>query len=220
MNYKERLSPVKILILGALNGLIVGLALEKARVTYSNYQMTQAAREQWAQKYAQSDVWGDFFYEACCEPQVPLLSILVFSVVAYLIYKCFLNRPRLLLVLWFGLSIFALSVGYFMATLNPDLFSYLWLFGMVAAVSAVHQFWKKHPDSLPLLWAINGISAVIVGAVGTQLVGVLFWWPNARRPLIWMIVLFGVMALSVVFGAIVEFVLNRIDGKKFKEYAG
>jgi len=45
MNYRERLSPIKVLILGAVNGLMVGLALEKARLTYVNYQMTQAARE-------------------------------------------------------------------------------------------------------------------------------------------------------------------------------
>ncbi|MEK6281596.1 MAG: hypothetical protein AABN95_14675 [Acidobacteriota bacterium] len=214
-NYKERLSPVKVSILGAANGLIVGLALEKARITFVNYQITQAAREQWAQRYAQTDHWGDFFYEAGWEPQVPLLSILVFAVVAYLIYEFFLNRPRLLLMIWFGLGIFALSVGYFMATLNPDRFSYLWLFGMVAAVCVVHQFWKKHPNSLPLLWAINGISAVIVGAVGIQLVGVFFWWPNARRPLIWLMVLVGVIAISAVFGAVVQFILNRISRWKF-----
>ena len=128
-----------------------------------------------------------------------------------------MNRPRLLLMTWFGLGICALSVGYFMATRNPDLFSYLWLFGLVVLVCVTYQFWRKRPHSFPLLWAINGISAVIVGAAGIQLVGVLYWWPNARRPLPWLIVLVGVIAISAVFGAVAQFILNRIDRRKFNE---
>jgi hypothetical protein len=210
MNYKERLSPIKAFGLGAVNGLIVGLALETARLTYLNYQMTQAARE-----LAQTAFWGDFI-EARWEPLGPLLSIAVFAVVAYLIYECLINRPRLLLIIWFVLGISALSLGYFMSTSNPDLFSFLWLFGLVVAAYRVHQLWKKHPDSLPLLWAINGISAVVVGAMGIQLVGLFFYWPNARKPLIWLIGLVGVIAISAVFGAVVQFILNRINGRRFQ----
>lgn len=216
MNYKESLSAVKVVILGAVNGLIVGLALEKARVTYLNYQVTQAARE-YAQEHAHTGYYADFFSEARGEPQVPLLSILVFAMVAYLIYECFMNRPRLLLMLWFGLGMGALSLGYFMATSNPDLFSYLCLLGMVVAAAGVQQLWKKYPDSLVLLWAINGISAVVVGALGIQLVGLFFYWPNARRPLIWLIILVGVIAISAVFGAVLQFILKRTDGRKFNE---
>ena len=216
MNYHERLTPVKVFGLGAIHGLIVGLALEQARITFENYQITQAARES-AQVYARTGHWGDIFHEAGWEPQVPLLSIAVFAVVGYLIYRCFMNRPHLLLMILFGLGICALSVGYFMATRNPDLFSYLWLFGLVVIVCVIYQFWRKHPHSFPLLWAINGISAVIVGAVGIQLVGVLYWWPNARRPLPWLIVMLGVIAISACFGAVIQFVLNRLTERKFNE---
>lgn len=213
MNYKEKLTPVKVFGLGAINGLVVGLALEKARLTYLEYQMAQAARED-AQKYAQTDFHADFFFLDTWEPQVPLLSIAIFAVVAYVIYKCFINRPRLLLMIWFGLGFCALSLGYFMSTLSPDLFSYLWLLGLVVAVLVVHQFWKKRPDSLPLLWTINGISAVILGALGIQIVGVLYWWPNARRPIIWLVILLGVIAISAVFGVVIQFILNRINDLK------
>jgi hypothetical protein len=216
MNYRDRLTTVKVLGLGAIHGLIAGLALEQARITFENYQLTQAARES-AQVYARTGHWGDIFHEAGWEPQVPLLSIVVFAIVAYFINKYFMNRPRLLLMTWFAFGIFALSVGYYMATRSPDLFSYLSLFGMMVAVCVVHQFWKKRPDSLPLIWAINGISAVMVGAAGIQLVGVLYWWPNARRPVIWLIILLGVIAISAVFGAVFQFILNRIDGTKFNE---
>lgn len=215
MNYEEGLTPVKMLGLGAIHGLIAGLALEQARITFENYQLTQFARE--AALDPRPGYYADIFHQAGWEPQVPLLSITVFAVVAYLISKYFMNRPRLLLVIWFGFGIFALSVGYLMATRSPDVFSYLWLLGMVVAVCVVHQLWRQHPDSLPLLWAINGISAVIVGAVGIQLVGVLFWWPNARRPLIWLIVLVGVIAISAVFGAVVQFLINRTNGRKPNE---
>lgn len=216
MNYK-RLSSVKVSSLGAVNGLLVGLALEKARITFLNYQMTQAAREQWAQRYAQSDVWADFFYETGWELEVPLLSILVFTVGAYLIYECLLNHARLLLIFLFGLGIFALSMSYFMPTLNPDLVSLLSLLGMVTAVCLIHHLWKKRPNSLALFCAINGMSSVIVGAAGIQLLGAVFWWRNVRSPVIWLILLVGVIAISTVFGAVVQFILNRINGRKLNQ---
>lgn len=215
MIYQERWTTVKVFGLGAIHGLIAGLALEQARIMFENYQLTQAARE--AAQDPRPDYYADIFHQAGWEPKVPLLSIAVFAVVACLINKWFVNRPHLLLMTWFGLGICALSVGYFMATRNPDLFSYLWLFGMVVAVCVVHQFWKKHPMSLPLLWAINGISSVIAGAVGIQLVGVFFWWPNARRPVIWLIILLVVIVISTVFGSVVQFILNRINGRTFTE---
>lgn len=42
MNYRERLTPVKAFSLGAIHGLIAGLALEHARITFENYQISQA----------------------------------------------------------------------------------------------------------------------------------------------------------------------------------
>jgi high-affinity Fe2+/Pb2+ permease len=52
--------------------------------------------------------------------------------------------------------------------------------------------------------------------MGIQLVGLFFYWPNARKPLIWLIGLVGVIAISAVFGAVVQFILNRINGRRFQ----
>ncbi len=211
MNYKKSMTRFKVFSLGAINGVIVGLALEQARLAYLNYQMTQAAKE-----YAQTDFFADFI-EARWEPFVPLVSIAVFAVATYLIYEFFLNRPRLLLMIWFGLGISALLLGYFMSTSNPDTSSFLWLFGLVVVVYLVHRLWETHSDSLPLLWAINGISAVIVVALGVQLVGVFFYWPDLRRPLIWLICLVGVVAINALFGVVVQLTLNRSNWRKSRE---
>lgn len=201
--------------LGAIDGLIVGLLIEKARIAYLNYQMTQAAREH-AQQYTQTDYWADFI-EARWEPFVPLVSIAVFAIVSYLIYEFFLNRPRLLILIWFGLGIVALSLGYFMSTSNPNTLSYLSLFGLAVVGYLVHWLWKSYPNSLPVLWAVNGISAIIAVAVGVQLVGLFFHWPDLRKPFIWLICLAGVVAINALFGALVQFILNRVNGSKFKQ---
>lgn len=199
-----------VLGLGAINGLIVGLVLEKARHIYLYYQMTKAARE-----YAQTEIFVDFI-EARWEPLVPLVSIAVFTIVAYLIYQCFLSRPRLLLMIWFGLGTVSLSSGYFMSTSNADIFSFLSLFGLVLVAFFVHRLWRTHTDSLSLFWAINGVSAVVVVAVGVQLVGLFFYWPEARKPLIWLICLVGIVAINAVFGVVVQLILN-LYLKPFKE---
>ena len=211
MNYKKSLTRINVLTLGAINGLIVGLALEKARLAYLNHQMTQAARE-----YAETVFFADFI-EARWEPLVPLVSIAVFAVVAYVISECFLKRPGLLLLVWFGMGIVAIALGYFMSTSNPDIFSFLSLFGLVGLVFLVYRFWKSHSNSLPLLWAINGISAVFVVAVGVQLVGLFFYWPDLRKPFIWLICFAGVIATNIVFGAVVQVLFNRLGRRGVKE---
>lgn len=211
MNNEKSLTPIKAFKLGALNGLIIGLLFEMARVTYLNYQLTQAARE-----YAQTDLFVDFT-EARWQPLFPLGSIAVFAVVAYLINKFFLNRPRLLLLIWLGMGISALALGYFMSTSTPDILSFLSLFGLVVVGYLVHRLWKTHPNSPILLWAVNGISAVIAVAVGVQLVGLFFYGPELRKPFTWLMCLFGVIAINTVFGAVVQVLFNRFGGGRFKE---
>lgn len=211
MNEKRRLRPVSTLWLGAINGLLAGLALEKGRVAYLNHQMDLAARE-----YAGRNYWADFTTELW-DPFIPFVSVLVFAVVSFLVRKYLMNRPRLLLYLWLGLEAVALGLGYFMSTLDPDLFSFLWLLGFVAVTYLVHRLWKAQPDFQPLFWALNGISALVVVAPCIQLVGLFFYWPNLRRPFFWLVCLLSLVAISSAFGAVVQFFLNRINGTKFKE---
>lgn len=205
------LKPVNILGLGAVNGLMVGLAFEKARVTYLNYQMSRAARE-----YAQIKLAVDFT-SASWEPLTPLVSMLVFAIVGYFVRQCFINRTQLLLSFWFGLGTTAFALGYFMATSNPNLLSFLWTFGLVAIIYLVHWLWKTRPDSLVLLWAVNGVSTVIVVALAVQLAGLFFYWPELRSARVWLSCLVGVVAISSVFGAVVQFISYRFNLRNFRE---
>ena len=211
MKYKKSLTRINVVTLGVINGLVVGLALEKVRLTYLNHKMTQAARE-----YAETHLFVDFS-EARWEPLVPLVSVAVFAVVAYVIYECFLNRPRLLLVIWLGLGIVALPLGYYMSTSNPDIFTFLWLSSLIVVTYLMYRLWRSHPNSLPLLWAVHGISAVVVIAVGVQLVGLFFYWPELRKPMTWLIGLVGVVTINMVFGVVVQLILNRFNWRKGKD---
>lgn len=211
MNQKRALTPASTLWLGTIDGLLVGLALETGRVTYLNYQMSLAAWE-----YAETNLWADFT-SARWEPLTPLVSMLVFAVVGYLVRRYFMNRPRLLISLWFGIGGIALALGFFMSTLSPDLFSFLGLFGLAAVIYLAHRLWKAHPDSQCLFWAINGVSVVVVVALGVQSAGLFFYWRDLRRPLTWLIFLAGVVAINAAFGCVVELILNRFNSRKFKE---
>ena len=166
--HNKPLTPLRVVSLGALNGLLAGLVLEKVRLTFLNYQMSEAARE-----YAQTNLIADFV-EARWEPFVPLASIAIFAVVGYLIYEYFMNHRQLLLTMWLSLGGVAVALGYFMSTAYRDVSSFVWLCSSVAVCFLVYWLWKKHRDSLTLFWLVNGVSAVIVVALAVQLVGLFF----------------------------------------------
>jgi len=193
-------------MLDVINGLVVGLVLEQARVAYFDLLMTQAARE-----YVRDNYTADFV-STRWEPVTVLASMLVFALVGYSVRQFFMSRPHLLLLLWLGLGSVALSLGYFMSTRVPDVLSYLWLAGLLAVAYLVHRLWRDHPDSPSLLWSVNGISAVVVVALGAQLVGLFFYWPELRRPMIWLVGLIGVIAINMIFGIIVQFIFHRVEG--------
>jgi hypothetical protein len=197
------LKPALMLGLDALNGLLVGLAVETARVAYLNYQMSQAARE-----YAKTQFFVDFT-TARWEPVPLMLGMLVFPAIGYLVRQFFTDRAQLLLLVWFALGAIALGLGYFMATTNANLFSVLWWCGLGAMIYSVHRQWKLHTNSLPLLCAVNGISTLIIVAVGIQAVGLFFYWPELRSPFTWVLFLVVIVATSVTCGTMVQFIGTR-----------
>ena len=211
MSNKRSLRPIRILALGAINGLLVGLALEKARTTLLNYQASQAAQEHgaigWTFDYIQA-LWG---------PWMPLVYIPVFAIVAYFVNQYFKSRPTLLLSLWFGLGAVAIGAGYFMSTSNPDVFSFLWLLSLVAVSYLVHRLWKSRPDSIFLFWLVNGISAVVVIAFAVQLLGLFVYfvyWRELRSLSLWSIFLLGIVAINAVYGAVVHLISDRFSRRK------
>ena len=113
------LTPLMTSAVGAINGLLVGVIAEEARIRYLNYEMSQAARE-----YAHSD-WAVDFVDAYRRPLVPLICILSFALVSYLVHRYFVTRPQALLLFWVLLGAVAVCAGYFMSTANPTLLSYI-----------------------------------------------------------------------------------------------
>jgi hypothetical protein len=195
---KGSLNPIKVLALGAINGLLVGSALEKARITLLNYQMSRAARED-----AQLGLLSDYI-EKRWEPFIPLVFIPVFAIVAYFVYQYFKSRPTLLLSLWFGLGTVAIGAGYYISASNLDVFSFVWCFSLVAVCYLVYRLWKRHPDSIALLWVVIGISAVVVIAFVAQLL--------ERTSLsLWSLFLFGVVSINTIYGAVMQLLFRRHD---------
>jgi hypothetical protein len=207
---KKTLTPLMTSAMGALNGLLIGLIAEEGRVWYLNHRMGLAARE-----YARTD-WAVDFVDAYRRPLVPLICILSFAAVSYLVHRYFIRHPRALLFLWLTMGVTAVSAGYFMSTTQPNAFAYLWILTLVVVSYSVHRLWTKHRGSFFLLWLVNGISALIVVALGVQLVGLFFYWPELRSPLLWLLCLLGVIATSMIYGAVVQFILNRFLRRKFE----
>lgn len=211
MTTQRTVTPLITFALGALNGVIIGLIAEEARVRYLNYLMSQAARE-----YARTDLAVDFV-DAYRRPLVPLICIISFAAVSYLVHRYFINRPQVLLLFWLMLGAVSLFAGYFMSTTNPSGLGYVCILTFVIVSYLVHRLWTRHRDSLFLLWLVNGVSAVLVVALGVQLVGLLFYWPELRSPLLWLLVLLGIIVTNVVYGAVVQFVFDRFSGRRLRQ---
>jgi hypothetical protein len=200
MRAKRSLEAIKILALGAINGLLVGLVLEKARHTLLNYLASPAAQEGsaigWTYDYIQA-LWG---------PYMALVYIPVFAIVAYLVNQYFKSRPTLLLSLWFGLGALALGAGYFMFTINPEVSSLVWCFSLVAVGYLAYRLWKRCPDSIALLWVVIGISAVVVIAFVILL--------EPTSPSHWSLFLFAVVSINAIYGTVIHIVVHRFSKRK------
>lgn len=203
MNSKKSLSALSIWVLGAINGLLVGLIVERARIGYLNYQMGRIAQE-----YAQSE-WAVDFVEARSEAIIPLVCIVTFAVVSYLFHRYFINRPRPLLLTWLVMSLIAVWAGYFMSTSNPSVFSFIWLLTIAMLSYSLHRFWKHYLLSTFLMWIVIGISAFLLAAFGVQIVGLLFYWPELRDPLTWLLLFGIVLVINSIYGVLVEIILRR-----------
>jgi len=208
-------TPLSITLIGAINGLLVGVIEEQARVSYLGYQMSRAAKDFAA--FARQEGGGYTFVEPTRDPFIPLLTVVVFAAVSFLIYRYLLSRPKSLLLIWFTLGAVALGGGYFMSTSNPNILSFVWILTFASVCYFVHRLWTKHRDSLFLLWLVNGVSAVLVVALGVQLVGLLFYWPELRSPLLWLLCLLGVIATNLIYGAVIQFIFDRFSARKMEQ---
>ena len=194
-----------ISVLGAINGLLIGLIVGEARIVYLAHQMSQARRE-FDRFY--HDLVVDFFYPDR-NLLVPFVCIIAFAATSYLVYQYFLSRPQALLLLWIILGAVAVWVGYFMSTSRPDVFSFMWVLIFAVVSYLVHRLWKNHAHSFLLFWLVSGISAVIIVAAGVQLIGLFFYWPVPRNSLLWLLCLVAIMIINSIYGALLQLIFQR-----------
>ncbi len=211
MNSLKPLNSLSVWVLGVINGILVGLIAEAVRVAYVNYEMSRAVSE-----FAHTGMSVDFV-EARHGVLVPVICVVVFPIVGYLVHRYFINHQRTLLFLWLALGAIALWAGYFMSSSNPTALSFMWILSFAVVSYLVHRLWRKYGDLLFLLWLVNGVSAVLVVALGVQLVGLLFYWPELRSPLLWLLILLGIIATNLIYGAVVHLIFDRFSGRKTKQ---
>jgi hypothetical protein len=196
-------TPAMTFAIGGINGLFVGLIGEAARVRYLNYEMSQAARE-----YART-AWAVDFTDGYWQPVLPLICVIVFAVAGYLVRRYFLSYPKRLLFIWLLLGGVAVGAGYLMSTAKPSVLSHFSILSFALVCYVVYRLWANRADSLPMIWQAVGITSVIAIALGVQLVGLFYYWPDLRRPQLWLLCLLGVIGTNVIYGSMLQFVFDR-----------
>jgi len=200
---KKTLTPAMMLAIGAINGLLVGLIAEAARIRYLNYEMSEAARE-----YAPT-AWAVDFIDAYWQPLLPLICVITFAAVSYIIQRYFLSYSKRLLFIWLLLGGIAVAAGYIMSTANPNVLSYFCLLTFAIISYAVYRLWENRVQTFSMIWLAVGTTSVIAIAFGVQLVGLFHYWPELRGSPLWLLGLLGVIGTNFIYGSVVQFVFDR-----------
>ena len=197
-------------LLGAVNGLVVGLVFEQARVEYLNRLQASFARE--ARDSSERGYYVDFFATYYTEPVVLIFCIFTFSVVAFLVHHFFMSRPRVLLILWGTMGFIALGAGFYMSTTPLDLISLVSIGVMLSVSYMVHRVWDANRRSLVVHWLTNGLTTFFSIAALLQVVGMFVntsYWRELRNPVIWLSCLICVVLVNAAFGGLVQLIFNR-----------
>ncbi len=188
-----------IWFLGAINGLSVGLALEELRIAYISRQMETARKD-----FLKHHNWFVDFIQPQRQILVPLICIISFAVVAYLIHRYFRSRPRVVLLCWLLMGLVALLAGFYMSSFSPTVLSLVWILTIALVSYPVYRSWKNHVNSILLTWLVIGISAFFVLAFGVQIVGILFYWPEIRKPFTWLVCFGIVVMINSIYAVVLK----------------
>lgn len=204
MRSKKTSSALMPWLLGATNGLLVGLAVEEFRINRLRQTMSQARQD-----YLQNHNWVVDFFEPHRTPLVPLICVITFATAAYLIQRYFRKHRDFLFVGWLAIGFAALSIGWFMWSKVPDVFSFLWLTLITLMIYAIYRLWKTYPQSDVLLWPIVGTSSLILIAFIAQIVAIFYYWPELNSPLTWLYCLSITILISSMYGFFVQFLFTK-----------
>lgn len=205
MKQKRFLKDFCVLVLGAIDGLLVGLIVEEGRITYLEHEI----RESLKMRALNNDYAADYFYPSR-EVFVPLLCVVIFACLSYLVYRYFINHPQLLSRIWLMLGAFALWAAYFIEASNPNISSWVSVVIFIAVSYFIYRFWANHLEYLPVLWLVIGVSAVIAVAAGAQLLAPFITSRyEHRRPLTWLLCLAIVVLVNSIYGVVLQMILPQ-----------
>lgn len=201
MRLHELLTPLTLCVLGAINGLLIGLVTEEMRLVYMANSMRLAMRE----APLREDYIADFFYPTRAS-LIPFVSIVAFTAVSHLLHRYFIGRHARLLLTWLLLFVFAVSAGYFMEPKRVVSISIASVISVALISALIYRLWINHPESIPARWVVIGISAaLLVGAI-TQLIGLfMVQSQEIRNPLTWLLWFIVVIVINTIYGVLVHF---------------
>jgi hypothetical protein len=193
-------------VLGVINGLLIGLFAEEARVIYLAHAMSRARSDF---ELRHPDWAVDFFYPDR-SLLVPLVCVVALAGAGHLIRRYFVDYPRTLLWFWSAIGAVALCAGYLMAPPGANVFSLVWVLMFAAVSYSAHRLWARHPESLPLLWLVVGVSAVLVVAAAAQLIGLFTVQRHElRSSFLWLLCLTLVVIVNPIYGAAAQLLFQR-----------
>ena len=166
MNLRN-ISPIKMLFLGAMDGLLIGIVLEGIRLIYARAQVTG--------ELADTAVHGKnigYILEPTTNAFIPLLFMIVCAGASQLVSRQFVSRPRRLLLLWMILVTLSIVGAYYMAPIGSATdWSVVWMLTFVVLNYLVYYSWRLQPKSPPFFWPVVGITAIVVILMLTQTIG-------------------------------------------------
>lgn len=200
MKSRNILSEGYICVLGAINGLLVGIAVEASRIIYAKYQMQRAMDEA-----AQHNGNTGYMLEPVMNAFIPFMCVIAFTAVSHLVHRYFQRRPQSLLLVWLLMGLISFSVRQYMFPLNQDNFSFVYVIGFVAVSYLIYWFWANHLYSRLLMWAVIGATAVLLVGTTVQIIGLFMVQRyELRQPLTWLFCLTLVTLINLIYGAIVQ----------------
>jgi hypothetical protein len=142
MKPKTRINFIRLWILGALNGLLFGVAIEMLRVWHRKVEIDRYLVYGRANP---SGVWADFL-EPTFNVVTPLLCVIVFAGSSHLVHRVYKGRSQSVLLLWQAVGFVAASVCALLNSTNYFLLSYrglseaLWAWLVCLAVVVSSNF--------------------------------------------------------------------------------
>lgn len=209
MKWRSSSSTLYACVLGGINGLFVGLAVEALRFVNAKHEMQRLMEEA-----VQHESIVPYMLKPTMKPFIPMACIIAFAATSHLMHLYLIKRPRPLLLLWLLTGTIAMWAGYYMNPAGGDGFSLTYLVAFAISSVLVYWSWMNHRHSVPRLWLIIGITAVLLVAAIVQIIGLFMVQRyELRQPLTWLLCLALVAAINFIYGTVIRFVLPQYSLK-------